>query len=152
MRRIKRKLLKKKNNKYAKKILKTSEEFKISKQEHIITENNRITCIHKYKKVNRGKVEIFEIICVSLEIRIKNKWKTIIYYDSSHDGNLHRHTKIAYPDESDITDQNNVKRKGTQEKLLEWAIKDIKNNFIVYRKNYLKRSKKFIKDLNQEDF
>src|SRR3989344_7775944 len=116
MNRIRIKSVKKKLKKYPiKKVLKGSE-FRMSKQEYIITENNRIICIHQYKKTARGKVEILEIICVSLDIRIKNKWKTIIYYDSSHDGILHRHTKIAYPDESDITDQNNVKQKGTQKK------------------------------------
>ena len=83
-----------------------------------ISENNRITYIWRYNKVKK-KVDI---VCVSLEINISGDWITIIYYDNYHGGLLHRHTRIAYNDEADIVDYNGVKKKGTTNKHLQWAI------------------------------
>ena len=54
-----------------------------------------------------------EIVCVSLEIKIKNDWVTILRYDNHHDGVFtHRHTLIAYNNTADIVDYNGTKRKG----------------------------------------
>ena len=104
--------------------------------EIIISPNNRITYVYKESQ----KKQIIEVTCVSLEIKIENKWVTIIYYDSHHGGKLHRHTKIVFNDEADITDYANVKSKGSPASLLKWAIHDIKHNFIPYKRKFLKRN------------
>jgi len=51
-----------------------------------------------------------EIVCVSLEIKIKDDWVTILRYNSHHDGILHRPTIIAYNNTADIVDYNGTKR------------------------------------------
>ena len=100
-----------------------------------ISENNRLTYVYKANMYGA----ITEVTCVSLEIKIKNMWKTIIYYDSSHrDALLHRHTYMTLESESDVTDSVGVKRKGTQKELLEWSIHNITSNYIFYKKRFIK--------------
>ena len=108
-----------------------------------ITEHNRITYIYKTSELG----SMIEIVCVSLEIQIGDEWITIVRYDNHHGGRLHRHTRIIYNDEADITDFNSVKKKGTMNQLLHWAIKDIQNNFPYYKQNFIKRNKSLFKDL-----
>ena len=47
-----------------------------------LSENNRLTYIYDYSV----KRLCMEIVCVSLEIKIKNDWVTILRYDNHHDG------------------------------------------------------------------
>jgi CHAT domain-containing protein len=109
---------------------------KTHSNQYLLSQNNRITYVYK----TDSKKEIIEIVCVSLDIRIEEKWITIIYYDNHH-GSLHRHSRIAYNDEADITDSNRVKRRGGNNQLLQWAIKDIKTNYINYKKKFIKRNR-----------
>jgi hypothetical protein len=106
----------------------------IAKNKISLTQNNRITYI--YRILDTGRV--VEVICVSLEIRYGEKWRTIIYYDNHHDF-LHRHERINLETSSDITTTNGVRQKGTNRRLLRWAIQDISNNYISYKLKFLKR-------------
>jgi len=110
----------------------------IHRNDYLISENNRITYIYR---TNIQGI-IVEIICVSLEIRIQKDWKTIIYYDSYHDGALHRHTYSSIVNDSDVADYLGVRKKGGQKRLLRWAIDDIKNNYLHYKKQFVKRCRK----------
>jgi len=121
-----------KKNKYpAKKVSAT-----VKHDDFYISENNRLTYSYKLDVKNK----IAEVTCVSLDIKIQDEWMTIVYYDSYHEGQLHRHPRISYFDPSDAPTMFGVKRKGSQNKLLRWAIKDIENNWLVYKQGFIKRS------------
>lgn len=101
-----------------------------------LTEQDRIT--YSYKKDDRGKY--IEVTNVSYEGRIRDEWITIVRYDSSH-GYLHRHTRISLSNESETTHTNRVIKRGSHHKWLTWAIKDLRANFVDYRRLFFKRSK-----------
>ena len=107
-----------------------------------LTEVDRLTKIYKLDQSG----EISEITCVSLEIRIKEEWVTIVYYDSFHNGLLHRHVTLSMTDRSDSPTTEGVRKNGTQRELLTWAIKDIVQNYFYYKRRFFKRSKIPFKD------
>lgn len=113
-----------------------------------LSENNRLTYIYDYS----NKRLCMEIVCVSLEIKIKDDWVTILRYDNHHDGILHRHTLIAYSDTANIVDYNGTKRKGNFTKLLNWAKKDIQNNYLIYKHKFLKRNRLLLKGIEVEEY
>ena len=94
-----------------------------------LSDSDRITYVYKRDK---EKKNILEVVNVSLEIKIKNKWLTIKRYDSSH-GFLHRHTRISINDDSEIISVAGVKKSGKHSNWLTWSIKDIKAKFWFYK-------------------
>ena len=113
-----------------------------------LSQNNRLTYVYDYS----SKRKSMEIVCVSLEIKIKDDWITIIRYDNHHDGILHRHTIIAYNNKANIVDYSGTKRKGSFNKLLSWAIQDIKSNYLVYKRKFLKRNRVLLKGIEIDEF
>jgi len=107
-----------------------SDNIHVRKSEFIISPTNRITYV--FKETDDKKVA--EVTCVSLEILVSKNWETIIYFDSSHAGRLHRHTRISLADQADVVDETSVKKKGSQKELLTWAINNIKGNFMSYKR------------------
>lgn len=100
-----------------------------------LSENERITYVYSRNKRNR----VTNIISVIYDLFIEGEWVTVIYYDSEH-GSLHRHETISFQDRRDIVTEENVKKKGTKERWLTWAIKDIQKRSNYYKKLFLKRS------------
>ncbi len=106
-----------------------------------LSDEDRLT----YSYLEDDKRNVVEITTVTYDVLIDDKWVTAIYYDGVH-GSLHRHLVLSAstPDESVIT-HDGVKVRGSQRKLLNWAIDDIKNdlkyNFLHYRREFMKRSK-----------
>lgn len=100
-----------------------------------LSENNRITRV--YRKLPSG--EITTIICVSLDCLLNNKWRTILYYDNVH-GYLHKHERLSLNDSSETISSQSVKKKGSQNELMKWAIKNISINYIFYKRKFLKNS------------
>lgn len=136
--------MKAKKKHYRKRLVKENKHI----SQFALSPNNRITYV--YKTDSQGI--IMEITCVSLEINILDQWITIIFYDNHHAGRLHRHTKIAHNDEADITDYKNVKMKGSLNNLLTWSIKDLQNNFIVYKRKFIKRNRPILNDVEIEEY
>lgn len=99
------------------------------------SESNRITYV--YRKSISGNVIL--IVCVSFDIYIKRKWKTVLYYDNVH-GYLHRHDYFSLNRKSESIISENIKQKGTQNSILRWCIKDILTNYVFYKKKFLKNS------------
>lgn len=84
-----------------------------------------------------------EITSVSYDYLIKDDWATIVYYDNdeSHDDRLHVHFKISYQKQDyEAPQQKYVRQKGTVRRLNTWAVEDLKNNYIHYKRKFLKRS------------
>ena len=131
--------------KIAEKTKKDAEKIKLIKSEGSfpLTEVDRLTRVFKLNNLN----EIVEITCISLEIKIKDEWITIVYYDSFHEAKLHKHVTISLEDKSDSPTTENVKKNGTQKDLLTWAIKDIIRNYFHYKREFSKRSKIKFKDM-----
>ena len=98
-----------------------------------LSPNNRVSYI--YKTDDRQRIR--EITCVSLEIKVNTKWVTILYYDDTH-GKLHRHTAISLESSIDIVDYNDVTDVISKEKSLQWAIEDIKSNYLQYKETFVK--------------
>ena len=105
-------------------------------KEFSLTEQDRIT--YSYKIDDRGKY--LEVTNTSYEARVENQWITIVRYDSSH-GYLHRHTRISLSNETEITSTDRVVKRGDHHNWLTWAIKDLRANFVDYRRLFFKRSK-----------
>lgn len=77
---------------------------------------------------------------VSYEIKIDEEWIWIVRYDDhGGKGALHRHERINLESDIDVLIADGVKRKGTKKKLYDWAIADIKKNYLIYRMRFLKR-------------
>lgn len=100
-----------------------------------LTQNNRITYV--YHKKTTGKVT--RLVCISLEMLYEEKWVTIMRYDDFH-GYLHKHEIINLDGKSDTPTVLGVRQKGTNHRLLTWALKDIRNNYLIYKTRFLKRS------------
>lgn len=109
------------------------------KHSFLLLDEDRISYLYKYLH-SKDKRNIVEITCVSYDIFVANSWKTIIYYDDTHDGILHRHEIISIDDKKGKVITAGVKQKGGRKKLLDWAIKDLTKNYSFYKKEFLKRN------------
>lgn len=118
-------------------IKKTNELKRIVKHdEHVLSHVDKIVWVYK----TNNDLEIVEITSVSYVTKIKKKNYTVIYYDNSHGGVMHRHQRVSVADESDSPVLLHVTKKGHQGKLMHWAIKDIQRNWYFYKRNFFKRS------------
>lgn len=108
-----------------------------------LTEVDRIGCVYKVDK--RGTVR--EITCVSCEILVRQEWITIVYYDSYHNDKLHRHVRVSLENKSDDATTDNVRSRGSQHRLLTWAMRDLTDKYLYYKRNFFKRSKIKAKDI-----
>ncbi len=104
------------------------------KHDFPLSHEDRITYNYARKLLTN---EIVEVINVSFEILIKGKWHTIIRYDSHH-GYLHKHIRLTLSDEKTIVEQINIS--GTHSDWLTWAINDLIENFIEYKKTFFENN------------
>ncbi|MBU3978557.1 hypothetical protein KJ980_03200 [Patescibacteria group bacterium] len=81
--------------------------------------------------------EIIEVVNVSFEVLIKGKWHTIIRYDSHH-GYLHKHVLLTLSDEKSIAEPVNIS--GTHSDWLTWAINDLIEHFMEYKKTFFENN------------
>lgn len=87
------------------------------------------------------KRNIRKIENISYDILIENEWVWIIRFDDHGGvGLLHKHTKITLNDERDIESYEGVKKSKSKRKQFNWAFKDIKRNYLIYRSKFLKNS------------
>ncbi len=131
-----KKLKRIKRNKYK---LKKDNPLVKKQHEFNITPTDRV--INTYK-VDSEKIKR-EITSVSYECLINGEWVTIVYYDNdkSHNDRLHVHFKISYQNqEYEAPQSKNVRQKGTVRRLNTWAVEDLKNNYIIYKRKFFKRS------------
>lgn len=100
-----------------------------------VNDSDRVTYYWKLE----GKT--YKEINITYEIKIRDTWETIIRYDDhGGEGLFHKHIRISLEDKSEVLTADNVKRKGRKKGLLNWAINDIKKNYLIYRKKFLKVS------------
>lgn len=127
---------KRKKSKYSSKI--NVAKFRSTKSnEQLLSHTDRITYVYT---VDIKTKQTIEVINVSYEIKIDEKWITIIRYDSSH-GYLHKHIRVSLENEQEITTRDRVVQKGDHKSWLTWAIDDIQKDFYEYRRLFFKRSK-----------
>ena len=117
-----------------------SEEGKVHRDEHPLSHTDKLVWVYKEVK-EKNKIQITEIVTVSFVTEINDKEYTVVYYDNTHDKTLHQHIYNSIFDNSDSIVPLSVRKKGNQKKLLNWAIKDIRNNWQKYRNEYYRRSK-----------
>lgn len=132
-------------------ILRIKTDQTMLKKTHLISisENNQIRYVYK---VNQ-KSELIEVTCVSFEIRVQSQWHTILYYDNIHDGKLHRHIYPDYDsiiDDSDFIEYLDFKKVKSQKSQLEWAITEIKENYHISKREFIKKTKKSYPTLDIE--
>ena len=120
--------------------------LKVTLSEIPISLNNKL--IYAFKQESN---KIIEIVNVCFNIKYKKNWIAILRYDNYH-GYMHRHTLISLDDKTETIDTKGVKQKGTNKRLLSWAINDIKNNYIHYKKKVILRSSKKINKKISIDF
>lgn len=88
----------------------------------------------------KKKIVITEIVTVGYITTINGEEYTVIYYDSTHDKILHMHLYKSAQDSTETVLPLPVRKKGNQSKLLNWALKDIRNRWYYYRKKFYERS------------
>lgn len=97
-----------------------------------------------YKEIGAFKAKkksvIAEIVTVAYITTINEKEYTVIYYDSTHDKILHMHLYKSVQDSTDTVLPLPIRKRGNQSKLLNWALKDIRNKWYYYRRKFYKRS------------
>lgn len=71
----------------------------------------------------------------------QNTWEWIIRYDD-HGGNgdFHGHERVSLEDDSDFPFTSITIPHGTKLQLFQWAISDIRKNYIVYRDQFCHRN------------
>lgn len=88
------------------------------------------------------KGKTVKIADITFLIFINDEWQWVVRYDDHGGaGLLHRHERLSLHDESETTTPLPVRKKGNKKKLTEWAIDDIRKNYLNYRKKFLSRSK-----------
>ena len=107
---------------------------RLTKRDFPLSYEDRIT--YNYAKKSSTN-EIVEVINVFFEILIIGKWHTIIRYDSHH-GYLHKHIRLTLTDEKTIVERVNAS--GTHADWLTWAINDLIENFIEYKKTFFENN------------
>lgn len=130
-------------NKYHKKI--PEKQFIETETEIFLGETDKIVYVNKLLKTRR-MVGITTVAYASL---IKKKWITLVYYDNepSHGVNLHVHITDNFTDRNDAATTDGVRQKGSVRRLHTWAVENLKNNWIYYKRAFLKRSKLRITDI-----
>lgn len=108
----------------------------IKRQHQALSYEDRITIIYQ---INNNE-EITEVVNVSYEIYIKERWVTILRYDSEH-GFLHRHMRILISDDQEIRTRMGVIRRGNPHKWLTWAIDDLHKTYLDHKRGFVKRNK-----------
>lgn len=97
-----------------------------------------------YKEIatlkTKKKSVIAEIVTVAYITTINGKEYTVIYYDSTHDKILHMHLYKSVQDSTNTVIPLPIRKRGNQSKLLNWALKDIRNKWYYYRRKFYKRS------------
>lgn len=109
---------------------KQKEDKRHSHHDFSLSHEDRITYIYVRNAITN---EIIEVVNVSYEILINEKWHTIIRYDS-HYGYLHKHTRLTLLDEKTIVERINVS--GTHSDWLTWAIRDLIDHFTEYKMTF----------------
>lgn len=104
----------------------------IVKNEFPLTTQDQITYIYKIEKG-----EYVEVTNVSYDIKIENRWMTIVRLDSSH-GYLHRHIRVSL-DNTDEATGGEIEQ-GSHHSWLTIAVEDLKVNFLEYRRLFFERS------------
>lgn len=139
MKKVKRVKRNKYNLKKDKALVKKQHEFNMTPTDRVV---------NSYK-IDSRKIKR-EITSVSYECLVNDKWVTIVYYDNdeSHNDRLHVHFKISYQNQDyEAPQSKNVRQKGTVKRLNTWAVEDLKNNYIIYKRKFFERS-----NLNELDY
>ena len=88
------------------------------------------------EKNNLRKVEN-----ISYEIYIEDRWEWIVRYDDhGGTGTLHRHIRISLKDESEVESSAGIKKYRNKDYELTWVCDDIKRNYLIFRKRFLKNN------------
>lgn len=88
--------------------------------------------------LRNNKNNIRKIENVSYEICIDGLWEWIVRYDD-HGGTglLHRHLRVSLKDDRSVESSIEIKRYKNKDYELTWIINNIKNNYLIFRKNFL---------------
>jgi len=101
----------------------------------ILTPEDQIIYIYECDKNNKTT----EVVNVSYQILIEDRWITIIRFDSEH-GYLHCHQRISLNSEGEIVfTRNYLPKKGGPHRWLTWSIQHLKKNYLVYKKSFLEK-------------
>jgi len=100
-----------------------------------IAQSDRIS----FSVLRNDKNKLRKIENISYEINIANKWEWVVRYDDHGGiGSLHRHIRISLKDDSDVESTAGIKRYKNKDHELTWVCKDIKRNYLAFRKRFLK--------------
>lgn len=102
-----------------------------------IAQSDRIT----YSVLRNKDNKIRKIENISYEINIDDKWEWIIRYDDHGGlGSIHRHFRVSLKDAIELESYANIKKYKDKNHELTWVINDIKRNYLIFRRRFLKNN------------
>lgn len=94
-----------------------------------------------FSVLRNNKNKLRRIENISYEINIKDRWEWIVRYnDHGGTGLLHRHVRISLQGDSDVESSTGIKKYKNKDYELTWVCDDIKRNYLVFRKRFLKNN------------
>ncbi|OGE19744.1 hypothetical protein A3J21_01105 [Candidatus Daviesbacteria bacterium RIFCSPLOWO2_02_FULL_43_11] len=94
-----------------------------------------------FSVLRNSKQELRKIENISYEINIDGHWEWVIRYDDHGGlGSLHRHIRISLKDNSDVESAAGIKKYKNKNHELTWVCKDIKRNYLIFRRKFLKNN------------
>lgn len=83
--------------------------------------------------------KIRKIENISYEINISEKWEWVVRYDDhGGTGPLHRHYRINLTNNKIIESDAGIKKYKNKDFQLTWVFSDIRRNYLIFRKRFLK--------------
>lgn len=94
-----------------------------------------------FSVLRNNKHELRKIENISYEINIEGNWEWVVRYDD-HGGSglLHRNIRISLKDDSNVESAEGIKKYKNKNYELTWVCNDIKRNYLIFRKKFLKNS------------
>jgi hypothetical protein len=94
-----------------------------------------------FSVLRNSKDNIRKIENISYEILIDNRWEWVVRYDD-HGGlaQLHRHVRFSLEDARSVVSSYGIKNFKSKDGQLTWVCKDIKRNYLIFRRKFLKNS------------
>lgn len=94
-----------------------------------------------FSVLRNNKNKLRKIENISYEINVKDKWEWVVRYDD-HGGTglLHRHFRVSLISDREIESTAGIKRYQNKDYELTWVCNDIKRNYLIFRKKFLKNN------------
>ncbi len=116
---------------------------KIKEELHLQTGNIPLNIANldriSFSVLRNSKNNIRKIENISYEVNLNDNWEWIVRYDDHGGVNLlHRHFRVSLKSDQEVESTAGIKKYRNKDYELTWVINDIKRNYLVFRKSFLR--------------